>query len=71
VVFRHRRWVNGVAYWFLKIEATVDAIPMVYWGYFYVGESGTVQSRNIHGEEPFADYEQSFTDFLSGLTFAR
>jgi len=71
VVFRHRRWVNGVAFWFLKIEATVGTIPMVYWGYFYVGEGGTVQVVTYTEKSRLPEYEHGFTDFLNGLTVSK
>jgi hypothetical protein len=71
VVFRHRRWVNGVAFWFLKIEATVGTIPMVYWGYYYVGEGGTVQVVTYTEKSRLPEYEQDFTDLLNGLTVSR
>lgn len=71
VVFRHRTWVNGVAFWFLKIEATVGAIPVVYWGYFYVGEGGTVQVVTYTEKSRLPEYGQGFTDFLNGLTVSR
>ena len=71
VVFRHRRWVKGIAFWFLKIEATVETIPMVYWGYFYVGEDGTVQVITYTEKSRLPEYEQGFADFLNGLTVSR
>ena len=43
LVFRHKRRVNGVVLWFLKIEAEIDSVPMVYWGYYYADRNSTVQ----------------------------
>jgi hypothetical protein len=71
VVFRHRRWVNGVAYWFLKMEATVETIPTVYWGYFHVSEGGTVQVVAYTEKSRLPEYEQAFTEFLNGVTFTK
>ena len=71
VVFRNRRWVNGVASWFLKIKATVGTIPMVYWGCFYVFEGATVQVVTYTEKSRLPEYEQAFTDFLNGLTASR
>lgn len=71
IVFRDRKWVKGVAYWFLKIEATVGTSPMVYWGYFYVGEGGTVQVITYTEKSHLPEYEHGFTDFLNGLTVSR
>ena len=71
MVFRYRKWVKGVAWWFLKIKATVGNIPMVYWGYFYAGEGGTVQIVTYTEKSRLPEYEKSFTDFLDGLTISR
>lgn len=71
VIFRNRSWVNGVIFWFLKIEATVGTIPMVYWGYFYEGEGCTVQVVTYTEKRQLPEYEQGFTDFLKGLTVSR
>ena len=71
IVFRNSRWVKGVASRFLKIEATVGNILMVYWGYFYAGEGGTVQVVTHTEKSRLPEYEQSFTDFLNGLTVSR
>ena len=71
VVFRHRRWANGVAWWFLKVEAAVETTPMVYWGYFYAGEGRTVQVVAYTETSRLPEYGQAFTDFLNGLTVSR
>jgi hypothetical protein len=71
VVFRNRNWVNGVAFRFLKIEATVGTIPMDYWGYFYVGEGCTVQVITYTEKSQLPEHERGFMDFLNGLTVSR
>lgn len=71
VIFRNRNWVKGVASSFLKIEATVGTIPMVYWGYFYVGEGGTVQVFTYTEKSQLPKYELGFMDFLNGLTVSK
>jgi hypothetical protein len=71
VVFRNRPWVNGVATWFLRIEATVDAVPMVYWGHFYAGDGGTIQVVTYAEKSRYREYEQRLTEFLNGLTVSR
>ena len=43
IVSRQQRRINGVNVRFLKIEADVNTVPMVYLGCFYGGEYGTVQ----------------------------
>lgn len=69
--FRNKIRANGVPLWFLKIEVTVETIPMIYWGYFYSGESGTVQVVTYAEKSRFPEYEQSFMDLLSGLMVSR
>ena len=44
---------------------------MVYWGYFYVGEGGTVQVVTYTEKSRLPEYGQGFTDFLNGLTVSR
>ena len=71
VVARNRSWVKGVAFVFLKIEATVGTTPMVYWGYYYVDEGCTVQVVTYTEKSQLPEYERSFMDFLNGLTVSR
>jgi len=71
VVFRHRIWVKGVAFWFLKIEATVATIPMSYWGYFYAGDGFTVQVVTYAEKSRLPEYDHAFTDLLNGFTVSR
>lgn len=71
IVFRNKRRVNGFIVWFLKIEADVDTVPMVYCGYFYGGENGTVQVVTYTEKSRFPEYEKGFMDFLNGLVVSR
>jgi len=56
---------------FLKIEADVDTVPMVYCGYFYGGENGTVQVVTYTEKSRLPEYEKDFMDFLNGLVVIR
>ena len=71
IVFRNRPWVKGAASWFLRIEATVNAVPMVYWGHYYAGDGGTVQVVTYTEKNRWLEYEQRFTEFLNGLTVSK
>jgi hypothetical protein len=71
IVFQNRPWVKGVVSWFLKIEATVNEVPMVYWGHYYVGSGGTVQVVTYAEKSRWPEYEQRCTDFLNGLTVSK
>ena len=71
IVFRNRPWVQGAASWFLRIEATVNAVPMVYWGHYYAGDGGSVQIVTYAEKNRWREYEQRFTEFLNGLTVSK
>jgi len=67
VVFRDQRKVNGVVLRILKIEAEVDAVPMVYWGYYYADRNSTVQVVTYTEKALFAEHESDFQELLNGL----
>jgi hypothetical protein len=71
IVFRDKRRVNGTVLHFLKIEANVDTVPMVYWGYFYAGENGTVQVVTYAAKTRLPGYEREFMDFLNGFVVSK
>jgi len=71
IVYRQQRRVNGAVVRFLKIEAEVNAVPMVYWGLYYGGEYGTVQIVTYAAKNGFPQYEKEFTDLLEGFTAAK
>lgn len=71
VVFRDKRRVNGAVVYFLKIEANVDTVPMVYWGYFYAGESGTVQVVASTTKNLLPQYQKDFLDLLNGFMVSK
>ena len=71
IVFRNRRRVGGVVLSFLKIEAEVDTVPMVYCGYYYGGENGTVQLVTYTEKARFPEYEKVFMDFLNGFVVSK
>jgi hypothetical protein len=71
IVFRQQRRINGVDVRFLKIEADVNAVPMVYWGCFYGGEYGTVQVVTYTAKSRLPEYEKEFMDFLNGFSVSK
>lgn len=71
IIFRDKRRVNGVVLYFLKIEANVDTVPMVYCGYFYAGENGTVQVVTYTTKTLLPEYEREFMDFLNGFVVSK
>jgi hypothetical protein len=71
VVFRHKRRVNGVDVWFLRIEAEFDTVPMVYCGYYYAGQSGAVQVVTYTTKTLFAEFQNDFMELLNGLAVSK
>ena len=63
--------VNGVDVRFLKIEAGVNAVPMVYWDCFYGGEYRTVQVVTYTAKTLLPEYEKEFMDFLNGFMVSK
>ena len=68
LVFRHKRRVNGAVLWFLKIEAEINTVPMVYWGYYYAGQGSTVQVVTYTTKALLPKSENDFMELLNGLT---
>jgi hypothetical protein len=71
IVFRQQRRINGVDVRFLKIEADVNAVRMVYWGCFYGGAYGTVQVVTYTAKSLLPEYEKEFMDFLNGFMVSK
>jgi hypothetical protein len=71
VVFRDKRRVNGAVLHFLKIEANIDTVPMIYTGYFYAGENGTVQVVTYTAKTQLRTYEKEFMEFLNGFVVSK
>jgi len=71
IVSRPQRRINGVDVRFLKIEAEVNGVPMVYWGCFYSGEYGTVQIVTYTAKALLPEYEKEFMDFLNGFMVSK
>jgi hypothetical protein len=65
------RVTNEADLYFLKIEANVDTVPMVYCGYFYAGENGTVQVVTYTAKALLPEYEREFMDFLNGFAVSK
>ncbi len=67
MVFREKRKINGVVLWVLKIEAKTGTVPMVYWGYYYAGQNGTVQVVTYTTKTLLPGSESDFMELLNGL----
>jgi len=71
IVYRQQRRINGADVRFVKIEAEVNEVPMVYWGYFYGGEYGTVQVVTYTEKDLLPKYEKEFLELLEGFTIPK
>jgi Putative bacterial sensory transduction regulator len=71
IAFRSQRRIGGADVRFLKIEAEVNAVPMIYWGCFYGGEYGTVQVVGYTAKTLLPEYQKDFTDLLNGFLIAK
>jgi hypothetical protein len=67
IVFKEKRRVSGVDVWFLKLDAIVSNVPVIYYGYYYGGKSGTVQVLTYTAKTLVAEYDKEFMGFLNGL----
>ncbi len=68
IILEENRQVNGLHVTCLKIVGTVQGIPFTYFGYYHSGSKGTIQLLTYTANTLFAEYQDDFTDFLSGLT---
>ena len=67
VTFEERRNVNGKQVLVLQLAATLQGVPLRFYGYYYGGSSGTIQAITYTGTNLFDNNLTAFTDFLDGL----
>ena len=66
IVSEEKRVVNGKELLCLKLRATFQDIPVIYYGYYYGGSEGTLQVVTYTSSNIFDEYKQDFDDFLNG-----
>ncbi len=71
IVYEDERTINGNPVRCLKIEGTVDGIPITYYNYYYAGKTGSIQLITFTGQNTFEEYRQDFTDFLNGFDIVK
>ena len=71
IVHEDERTVNGNTIRCLKINGTVDGVPVSYYNYYYTGKEGAVQIITFTGQDSLADYEKDFIDFLNGFAVSQ
>ncbi len=67
VVYEKNRVVNGGKVLCLRIEETVEGMPIIMYGYLYTGKNGMVSLQTITPQNLYPKYESEMTDFLNGL----
>lgn len=67
VVLEENRIVNGEKVLCLRIEETVEGMPIIMYGYLYTGKNGIVSLQTITPQNLYPKYESEMTEFLNGL----
>lgn len=58
--------VNGVKMLAMRMEGTVQEIPLTYYGYYWTGKAGSLQVLTYTGQDLFEEFEADFADLLNG-----
>jgi branched-chain amino acid transport system substrate-binding protein len=67
IVLEENRRVNGQTLLCMKAELTIQAVPWIFYNYYYAGSDGVVQLVTYVPKNLFARYESALTDFLDGI----
>ena len=67
IVLEEKRIVNRTEILCLQIEATIQSIEFVYYNYYYVGDTGTIQLITFTGKNLFDEYKSDFENLLNGF----
>ena len=67
ITFEETRIVNGHPILCLKMDATVQGIPITYYNYYYSGKVGAIQIMTYTGQNLFAEYKSEMDDLLNGF----
>jgi len=71
IVFEEKRTVNGKKVLCLALEAAVEGIEVVYYGYYYSGDEGTIQVVTWTGRKLFKELKPEMEDFLNGFEIVK
>jgi len=66
-VLREERLVNGRRVAVMQLDGVVNNLPIVYYGYYYGGNSGSVQVVCFTLKSSLPEYLDRFTELLDGL----
>lgn len=68
IVHEEYRTVNGTKLLFMQMEGTLQGIKFTYLGYYFSGESGTVQLITYTSQNLVEDYRAVAEELLNGLS---
>ncbi len=68
IVHEEYRTVNGIKLLFMQMEGTLQGIKFTYLGYYFSGESGTVQLITYTAQNLVEDYRAVAEELLNGLS---
>ena len=71
VISEEKRTLNGKKILCLKMGATIENIPFVYYGYYYSGSDGTLQVVTYTGTNLFDEFKSDCEEFLNGTQIAQ
>ena len=67
VVSEEYRNVNGIKVLMMQMAGTIQGMKIVYCGYYYSNDTGTIQLLTYTGENLLKDYHNDIETFLNGL----
>jgi hypothetical protein len=67
ITFEEKRSIKANELFYMTIEGTVQAIPSVFFGYYYSGEAGTIQIITYAAKDLIDDFESDFIEFFNGF----
>ena len=71
IVLQEERIVNGTKLWNMRIEGTLQGIPITYYGYYWTGQVGSLQVVTYTGKNLFDEFKAEITDLLNGLVITK
>ena len=67
VVSEEYRNVNGIKVLMMQMAGTIQGMKLVYCGYYYSNDTGTIQLLTYTGENLLKNYHDDIETFLNGL----
>ena len=67
IFFKEKRMVNDKKILCLRMDATIQGIPVSYINYYYSGKAGAVQLMTYTGQNLVQEYQSDMVDLLNGF----